>query len=467
MHRRLLRFALGCSLALGAASSSGLGSLGSPRSAAAADGDDAIISLARDLELIISETGPEQPWTLHLHNRGNTPIGVIGDAGLLWFEVEVPGNVSGAAASPRVCRLPEPLWPSGMRRRSVQVLAPGERFSRRFDPRFFCFSDIVQTTLVPGAKITPHFGWPHVSLGKNGSKTSPTAKNTEAARVGSAFVAWAVDAPPPASDDAAEAATEETSLDGTEEGIDGDELSAGPWQPPTEGLENITGASLVLAPTYAKWSERSPAPNPTVNVAMLAGTDAEDERGAVVTVGVSNGAAVPQTVLVRRELISFSVTGPDGPFECPPGELGPPDIASFTTLAPRASDQLVVRLIEMCPRGGFSRPGVYEVRATFHGRFSGQAVGVDAFVGEAISPRPALVRVRSGERPSFVRAAPLVAGADGPAAAAVPAPAAPDTDGHVIEGPEAPAEEQPAEPNPALDNGPPPEQPAPDGTSVE
>jgi hypothetical protein len=461
MHRRLLRFALGCSLALAAAAAWGSGSLGSPRPAAAAEGDDAIIALARDLELSITETGPEQPWTLHLHNRGNAPIGLMADPGLLWFEVEVPGDVSRGAASPRVCRLPEPLWPSGMRRRSAQVLPPGERFSRRFDPRFFCFSDIVQTTLVPGAKLTPHFGWPHVTPGKNG-KAGPSARTSEPARVGPAFVAWAVEAPPPAADGAEEAPT-----NGVEEGTDSDEPSAGPWQPPTEGLENITGASLVLAPPYAKWSERSAAPNPTINIAMLAGTDAEDERGAVVTVGVSNGAAVPQTVVVRRELISFSVVGPDGPFECPPGELGSPDVASFSTLAPRASDQLVVRLIEMCPRGGFSRPGVYEVLATFHGRFSGQAVGVDAFVGEVTSPRPALVRVRSGERPSFVRGAPMVAGADGPAsAAAAPAPA-PDGEGHVIEGPEAPAEEQPAEPNPALDNGPPPEQPAPDGTSVE
>lgn len=461
MHRRLLRFALGCSLALAAASSLGSGSLGSPRAAAAADGDDAIIALARDLELIISETGPEQPWTLHLHNRGSTPIGVMGDAGLLWFEVEVPG-----IASPRVCRLPEPLWPTGMRRRSAQVLGPDERFSRRFDPRFFCFSDIVQTTLVPGAKITPHFGWPHVSPGKS-SKKSPNG--SEPARAGTAFVAWAVEAPPPESAEAAPAPVEDALLSGAEEGTEGDERSVGPWLPPTEGLENITGASLVLSAPYAKWSERSPAPNPTINVAMLAGTDAEDERGAVVTVAVSNGASVPQRVVVRRELLSFSVIGPDGPFECPPGELGSPDIASFSTLAPRASTQLVVRLLEMCPRGGFARPGVYEVRATFHGKFSGAGLGIDAFVGEVSSPRPALVRVRSGERPSFVRVAPLVAGADGPTEAPAPAPAppAPDADGHLIEGPEAPAEEQPAEPSPALDNGPPPEQPAPDGTSVE
>src|SRR5262245_10296062 len=115
MQRRVPGFVVGCSLALASAWSA--------RPARAADGDDASIVLARDLELIISETGPEQPWTLHLHNRGSSPIGIMADPGLLWFEVAVPG-----IPTPRACRLPEPLWPSAMRRRSELVLAPGERF---------------------------------------------------------------------------------------------------------------------------------------------------------------------------------------------------------------------------------------------------------------------------------------------------------------------------------------------------
>ena len=77
---------------------------------AAPDSGDALIALARDLELSITENGPDQPWTLHLHNRGTTPMGVMADPGLLWFEIAVPG-----APAPLTCRLPEPLWPKGMR----------------------------------------------------------------------------------------------------------------------------------------------------------------------------------------------------------------------------------------------------------------------------------------------------------------------------------------------------------------
>ncbi|HWO12046.1 MAG TPA: hypothetical protein VNN80_21275 [Polyangiaceae bacterium] len=446
MLRWVRRFALGCSLALAAAW---------PRAARAADGEDAIIALARNLLLVVTEAGPEQPWTLHLHNIGPTPIAVMADPGLLWFEVVVPG-----ASAPRTCRLPEPLWPTAMRRRSELVLAPGERFSRRFDPRFFCFADMVQTTLVPGARVTPHFGWPHEGrdIKANGKAQGGPA------RPRAPFVAWVAPAapaaepaaPPPAGGAPLGAAGAEEA-EGSE-GAEGSEPSTPPtpWQPPSEGLKNLTGSTVVLAPTYDAWSERKPAATAGINVAMLAGSDAVDERNALVTLAVGNGAAVAQTVVVRRELISFEVTGPDGSFECPTGDLGAPDVASFSTLGPRASERLVVRLLEMCPRGGFARPGVYEVRATFHAKFSGQAQGLDAFVGDVQSPRPALVRVRSGERPSFPRV-PLMVAAGAPAAAG---------DSPALDGQTPPSEEQPAEGAPA-EEAPAPEAPPPEGTSVE
>lgn len=412
----------------------------------AADPEGALIALGRELELVVTETGPDQPWTLHLHNRGATPIGLMADPGLLWFEVAVPG-----VAAPRVCRLPEPLWPKGMRRRAEVVLAPGERFSRRFDPRFFCFSDLLQTTLVPNARVIPHFGWPvetrQVTVGgkRVAQPLPPTAP----------FVAWTLPHVPEAPDAPEAAAPPE------DDGVS-DEPSAAPvapWQPPSEGLKNIVGSAIVLSTDYAQWSERAPAATEGLQAAMLAGSDAEDERGALVTVGIGNAGQTPQMVVVRRELLSFDVLGPDGGFECPTGDMGTPDVASFSTLRPRKSEQLVVRLIEMCPRGGFSRPGLYEVRATWHAKFSGQSEGIDAFVGTIATPVPALVRVRSGERSSFLRAAPMVAmgaGAGAPAASG---------------GQEAPAEagqEAPADHEAApAEEAPPLEAPAPEGTSVE
>jgi hypothetical protein len=416
----------------------------------APDPDGTLIALGRDLDLVVTELGPDMPWTLHLHNRGTTSIGLMADPGLLWFEVVVPG-----ATAPTVCRLPEPLWPKGMRRRAEVILPGGQRFSRRFDPRFFCFSDLVQTALLPGAKVIPHFGWPHemrstIVKGKRVDQpSSPRAP----------FVAWAVQEVPATPPESAPAPNPDSDENNVEPAP---EL---PWQPPSEGIKSLVGTAIVLSPAYAKWSERAPVPAEGLVSAMLAGSDAEDERGALVTVGLGNVGPEPRTLLVRRELISFDVLGPDGPFECPMGDLGSPDVEAFTTLGVRASEQLVVRLIEMCPRGGFSRPGLYEVRATWHGKFSGQALGIDAFVGTVKSTQPALVRVRSGERSSFLRAAPMVATGDAPGAGpaargGAAGEAAPDAP---------PGEEAPADglaPG-APEEVPAPELQAPEGTSVE
>jgi hypothetical protein len=466
MFQRLASFALLRSVLLSSISVSGLASAAPPdapaapvpapsdpavaNTAPAASPEEGLLALARDLELVVTESGPDMPWTLHLRNRGSTPIGLMADPGLLWFEVAVPG-----ASSPRLCRLPEPLWPKGMRRRAEVLLPAGERFSRRFDPRFFCFADLVQTALVPGARVIPHFGWPHepaatVVKGKRAAPPPPAKPS---------FVAWVSQGtPPPTPPVDADPDTDENNAEPTPET---------PWQPPTEGLENVVGAAIVLSPAYAKWSERPPATADGLQVAMLAGSDAEDERGALVTVGLGNAGQTSQLVVVRRELVSFNVLGPDGPFECETGELGPPDVESFTAFGPRSSEQLVVRLIEMCPAGGFSRPGLYEVHATWHGKFSGQAHGLDAFLGTVKSPRPALVRVRSGERSSFLRAAPMVATGEAPKAAPrAPAPEAAPADN----APEAPpADDAPGDREGAPDDAlPVPEPPAaPEGTSVE
>lgn len=402
---------------------------------------------------MVTETGPEQPWTLHLRNRGSAPIRLMADPGLLWFEVSVPGSTS-----PHVCRLPEPLWPKTMRRRAEVTLAAGERFSRRFDPRFFCFHDLVQTTLVPNARVIPHFGWPVETR-----RTTVKGKRIDQPQAPRApFVAWVL--PSSAAAPAEEPADSAAGSDPDDEDTTDEQRIApeAPWEPPTEGLKNVVGSAIVLGSTYGKWSERLLSPREGLQTAMLAGSDAEDERAVTVTVGVGNAGAEPQTVVVRRELISFDVRGPDGSFHCPTTDMGPPDIASFSTLGQRKSEQFEVRLIEMCPRGGFARPGLYEVSATWHAKFSGQALGIDAFVGTVQSSRPALVRVRSGERASFLRsAAPMVAGSGQRPAGGAPA----GGDGMVEPQPQddgagdhegAPAEEAPA-----------PEAPAPEGTSVE
>jgi hypothetical protein len=439
---------------------------GSPAAASAAPDATAesLAELAQDLVLELVEHGPGELWTMHVTNTGKSPIGIVADPALLWFEVAVPGK-----ALPVVCRLPPPLWPKSIRQRAVTQLQPEERFSRRFDARFFCFDDIRQSVLVVGARVTPHFGWAPET-----KETRVKGKRTLVTLPPRApFVAWSVPAPEPESD------VPETGEEGqapVEPGAEGAPpadpgaiaLESGepePWDEPKDGLKFISGAAVVLAPEYEVWSPprtTSDAEGPQLH--MRAGSDAEDERGALVTIALSNASSEPEQIFFRRDLVTYHVTGPDGVFECAPNEIGAPDFASFTTLAPKGSEPMVVRLIEMCPRSALARPGLYEIRASFVSRWSGQALGLDAFVGTIETEHPALLRIRSGEQPSFLRAAPLMST---PVAGMVNPLTGPPAEGAApAEGGEAPAEEAPPPDHQAPMEAPAPEAPA-DGTTVE
>lgn len=428
--------------------------------AAPEGGEPTLASLARDLVLEIVENGPSELWTLHVSNAGAAPFVVVADPSVLSFEVSVPGK-----ALPVTCRLPEPLWPKTVRRRAVTLLQPGERFSRRFDPRFFCFDDMGQEVLVVGARVTPHFGWPpQTKQVRTGGKRTLVPLPPSAP-----YVAW-LPPQPPADAAASEAPSPRAAGGAASDALAPDLQTDAAWREPAEGLKQISGPAIVLSPEYAAWAEPPAAAGGPLQLSMRAGSDAEDERSATVTLGVYNGSDRPQQIVLRRELFEYRVEGPDGPFVCGPAELGPPDHASFETLAPGASRSMIVRLVELCPSRSLSRPGVYEVEASFTSSWSGQQLGLDAFVGTLQTPAPALIRIRSGERPSFLRAAPMLPGAPGASMGPAPgqntAPPGPEVDGPAEGGPELPADEPPADHEPPAEL-PQPEAPPPAGTIVE
>src|SRR4051794_3372851 len=105
MTRSIGRLALGNIRALGSRCASLLALLlaaSSARAGDAAPSDDpsGLVTLGRDLKLDVTEDGPDQPWTITLSNTGTSPIGIIADPGLLWFEVSIQGRAA------QVCRLP-------------------------------------------------------------------------------------------------------------------------------------------------------------------------------------------------------------------------------------------------------------------------------------------------------------------------------------------------------------------------
>jgi len=390
----------------------------------------ALVALGQDLTLVVTEDGPDQPWTLSLSNQGSQPLGLIADPGLLWFEVTLPGR------APQACRLPEPLRPAAMQRKSVLELHPGEHFSRRFDPRFFCFAELGQLLLVPGARVTPHFGWPREAPEVKKKAKAKAAPTPSVAPLAAPFVAWRwpqVGAPASGTSAAPPAAAPSSATERAES--EGDDLSTAssrsPWRWPTEGVKSVEGATLELPASYASWigAPRRDAPR-DLELVLVAGSDADDERNATVSFGLINPLDRAQQIFVRRELLDYDVQGPDGFFQCPSSDVGSPDFASFTTLAPHAAERLMVRLIEVCPRRSFARPGLYEVHARLTAKWSGQDLGLDAFVGQLNATHPAFVRVRSGDRSSFARLVVAAGGSAGATArdgADAPVDVAPDT----------------------------------------
>ena len=73
------------------------------------------------------------------------------------------------------------------------------QYSRRLDPRFFCFSELGQGLLVPGAKVTPNFGWsrePVLNRSSAGTPRTPSKPRAGKGAASAASATSAADQPP-------------------------------------------------------------------------------------------------------------------------------------------------------------------------------------------------------------------------------------------------------------------------------
>lgn len=358
--------------------------------------DDAVhLEHAVDVLLQVIERGPGRPWKLRLENTSEDPIRLVADPRLLWFEAKVSGK-----KGTTTCRLPSPLFPSHASRRSLVILAPGKRVTRRFDPRFYCFSEGTQEILVPGTELMPHYGWP--------SETKTIWKQ------GKRIEEKLPDEPP---------------------------FIARSTHPDSEAepLKNIEGAPVTLDERYSKWAnppKHEVTDRPVLE--LIKGSDARTDRDVTVTIRIENPTDRPMTLFFRRELMSFKVLGPEGMTRCLPGpDDRKPDRQAFMNLWPGRKVTIVSRLVELCPRDTFARPGFYLVRAKLRATERGRQFGLHAWTGRLRSHHAVPVRVRSGDvqfRVRYFRAPPR--GQPAPSAArpvggsAAPEPAAPQPGGN-------------------------------------
>ena len=318
---------------------------------------------------------------------------------------------------PVACRLPETLFPGHADRRSEVVLEPGEAVVHSFDPRLYCFASGGQTALVPGAFIAPHFGWKAKQAAaqakpRKGAKKKPGAIPpfvvTPASVPG--VENWRADQ---------DALCEHTPPEPEKSKAAGQAKKSEPEKKPElevnldetpRCVKGLEAQPFAMRSEYKAWSstrldEDRPIrekPGP-LEIELTQGSDALAERTATVTLKLKNRAERSRNVYFRRELVSFELMTPDGPMTCDaqPDQRAP-DRQAFLKLNKGGSMAVTSRLIELCPRGAFGRPGLYIVHARFDAIHGGDEYGLEAFVGRVVTLEPATVRVRTGNLP-FLR----------------------------------------------------------------
>ncbi len=325
---------------------------------------DSSVQPAVPVSLQVTEGGPQLPWRMEIRNDGDVPVVLAADPQLLWLEVKAPGK-----KRTEICRLPKELFPARADRQAELRLEPGTAAARAFDPRLYCYSEGGQHQLVPGAQVTPHFGWP-----ENTKTTWSNGKRVETVIDEPPYVAQVVTSSPPVA-----------------------------GEPAPARVKVIEGTTFALGSTYAAWSSaRLPGPDTSTadfDLKLAAGSDAHAERTATIRLSLRNRSNRSRYVYFRRELISFEVMGPDGLVQCDPEpDFRAPERHSYSYLPAGKSLTVTSRLVELCPRGTFGRPGLYLIHARFDAAQDGDEFDLDAFVGRASSHDAVGVRIRTGEK---------------------------------------------------------------------
>lgn len=317
-------------------------------------------------------------WTVAVENRGEETFQIPIDVSLFQLTMTPPppseGSAPPDASRPKTASSPQTF---GVLPKvavdDVIPLEPGEIIVGSFDPRDYC----PEEWLLEGTEILASYGY---------------AIETEVRwERGKRVEKPLTDRPP----FVLESRPEETS--------------------PAHTIKLLTAAPFVLGETYPLSAIALRAPDDPANSLAAANKDTRPPESPlklsladlghagstlhkVMQVTLTNQSSDSIDVVVKRELLSFEVTGPRGATTCllEPTKVDP--LAhNFTRLAPGQSRSLAIRLPEACPAGTFDLPGQYNVMARYRSPSSGAEFGKTGFVGEvraakgarfAVDPRP-------------------------------------------------------------------------------
>lgn len=332
------------------------------------------------LRLEVTPQPAGQLWLVAVVNRGTEPAKVTFDLRHLTLSLETPDDPKKPRPRwqkkppARVCKLPEGFGGpfAGEAARSLQ---PGEGLVQTFDPRLYCISSNGESLLATGQVVTPKLGFapkPPRVVWKQGKRAEVAVPQS------APFIA------------------EPASLDPS--------VKIDPENDPR--IKQLVASNLTLTPDLLA-GEAEEDPSLPLQLRLVRGSDATNELSATALVEVR--AKQKSQLYFRRELVSFTVHGPDGIRGCDPQpDDRAPDRQAYSMLGPGQSVSATSLLTELCPKYTFGRAGLYLVTARLDAERDGSEFGLSAFTGRLESRKEALVRIRTGDFPPLPPPEPLL-----------------------------------------------------------
>jgi hypothetical protein len=316
-----------------------------------------------------------QRWLVAVVNRGTEPAKVQFDLRRLKLRLEQPEDPKKPRPkwqkkpAPRSCKLPEGFAGPALSAEDALTIEPGEGLVQTFDPRLYCISPAGDSMLAQGQTVTVELGFtpkPPRQVWQHGKR---------------------VELPSP---QVAPFIVEPATLD-REHDKRIKQLVANPFE-------------VTADMTAGETEEDTSLP---LQLRLVRGSDAATERTATATVEV-RARGQKSMLYFRRELVSFTVHGPDGIRGCDPQpDDRAPDRQAYTTLNAGGAVSATGLLTELCPSLTFGRPGLYLVSARLDADRDGSEFGLRAFTGRLESRRQALVRISAGDLPALPPPEPL------------------------------------------------------------